>query len=72
MKAIFQRGADDRREHFIRSRFIRSLKEKSWEPMDGGLICPPSLFRSRWLKSSWNDWERLGTVEVRGAVNTPQ
>ena len=35
--------------------------------MDGGLICPPSLFRSRWLELSRNDWERLGTVDGQAA-----
>lgn len=61
MNPIFGGGRMDLGGHFIRSRFIRSLKKESMEPMDGGLYPPPSLFRSRWLKLTQNGWERMGT-----------
>ncbi len=64
MNTILQRGADDRLRYFIRSRFIRSLKRKFMEPMDGGLFCPPSCFRSRWPKCRQNEWEPMGTDEL--------
>jgi len=64
MNTILQRGADDRLRYFIRSRFIRSLKRKFMEPMDGGLLCPPSCFRSRWPKFRENGWEPMGTDEL--------
>ena len=64
MNRIFQLGTDDRLRYFIRSRFIRSLKRKFMEPMDGGLLCPPSCFRSRWQKCRRNGWEPTGTDEL--------
>jgi hypothetical protein len=37
---VFGGGIMQRRGYFMRSRFMRSLKKESMEPMDGALFAP--------------------------------
>jgi len=72
MGGVFSGCAMQRGSYSMRSRFMRSLKKESMESMDGGLVCLPSFFRSRWMKLTRNRWERMGTDELTGGQNHGQ